>query len=355
MSERNLLVLAIVAAALIIAAALFYSGLDFSRESFRSGTPLLQGLAPEKIGAIEIKKGTDSLTLKCSGDGFVIEEKDGYPADTTKINDLIIHLMEIRLAEKVTEAPANHEELGVATKSPDAVSVILLDSDGKKIVGLIKGKAAPRGSGAYVRKEGEDAVYSTESNLNIESEPVNYIETDLFDLKAEDISRVDVTTPEGGYALVKEAGEGDEEGEVHLLNPPRGKKVAQDTLDDVFEALEYLSLDDVMQAGKVQLEWDTTYRCALKNGLIYVVQLAKLDGKYYARLAAQPPEVDSVSISADEGDESLKEKEAILLAGDKAEEFSSKHRGWVYEIPESDAEDMSKPLADLFEKEEGEG
>jgi hypothetical protein len=353
MSEKNLLTLAVVAAVLIIAAALLYSGLDFSRESFKSGTPLLQGLAPEKIGAIEIKQGADTLTLKRSGEGFVIEEKGGYPADTNKINTLIIDLMDIRLATKVTDSAANHAELGVADSSVDAVILTLKNLEGKQIAGIIKGKSLSVGSGSYIRRSGENAVFSTEAYITINSKATDYIDSDLFKFDTKNISRVDVTTPEGSYTLEKETVEGKEdETKARLLNVPRGKTADQSTCDDVFEALQYLSFDDVLKEGDIQPQWDATYRCTLDSGLTYIVQLAKIGDKNYIRLSAQPPEVDSVSISQNEADESLKKKEAILLAGDTAAAFTKKHSGWIYEVSSSDTEDLRRPLNDLFEKEQ---
>ena len=41
----------------------------------------------------------------------------------------------------------------------------------------------------------------------------------------------------------------------------------------------------------------------------------------------------------------------MLLADDKAREFTAKHQGWVYEIAEFEAEHLTKELSDLVEDE----
>lgn len=354
MSERNLLILAVTASILIVLVALFYSGLDFSRESFKSGTPLLQGLDPDKISSITIKKGGETLTLRRSAEGFVIEEKGGYPADTEKINDLLIDLLEIRLAEKTTESAANHDELGVGEDSADATLLFLNDLEGKQIAGIVKGKQVSRGSGSYIRLVEENTVYSTEKQFALDTNATDYMNDELFEsLETEKITRVDVITSLGGYTLVREPAEGeDEEGRIVLLDIPPGKTADEDACSDVFEALDYLSFDDVRRADEIQLAWDGTYRCTFESGLIYIIQSAKHDDKFYISLSAQPPAVDQITISPDEAEESLEEKEAILLAGDAAEAFNQRHAGWIYEVSESDSEDLRKPVEELFEEEE---
>jgi hypothetical protein len=48
-------------------------------------------------------------------------------------------------------------------------------------------------------------------------------------------------------------------------------------------------------------------------------------------------------------EEQLKEKEAVLLAWEKATEFADKHKGWIYTITENKAKNLIKPLSDLLE------
>jgi len=38
-----------------------------------------------------------------------------------------------------------------------------------------------------------------------------------------------------------------------------------------------------------------------------------------------------------------------LLARDEAKEFAARHQGWVYEIPDWKAKQMTKPLSELLE------
>ena len=342
MSEKNLIRLGIAAAVLVIVVALFYSGLDFSADNFRSGRNLIQGLDTAAIAVIEIKSKDDTVTIQSGENGFALAEKGGYPVPTEQINDFLIKLLDIRLQDKITDSAANHAELGVAADSEDAVSINFKDADGKPIVGFVRGKALARGGGYYVRLDGENAVYSSQNAVSISAKPVDYLDTELFSIDIEDIVGIEVRTPDDSYTVSRD-GE-----QLKLDAVPSGREADEDELETALEALSAIDFDDVFPAGELELEWTSVHRCNLKTGLAYVVQLAKVGEDYYARVAAEPPQVDSVTISPDEADESLKEKEAILLAVDGAEEFNARHARWVYQLDAYDAEDLILPLEDLL-------
>ena len=253
-------------------------------------------------------------------------------------------LAKIRAAEKVTDSPKNHAELGVAPDAPDAVTVSLLDAGGKPLIGLVKGKSAARGAGAYVRLLDKPAVYTTEDYLHIPSDPADYIDKQLIEVKKDDVSRVDVRTGEKTCAVLR-----DPKGAIVLQNVPKDKRPKGKDYEDLFDALGSLSLADVSPAGKLDLKWDTTFACALKTGLVYTVKLAEKDDKHYAALSAKGPSVSRVTISKTESEDELKKKEALLLAAEAARKFTPRHQPWVYEISSWAAGKMRKPLNDLIE------
>lgn len=344
MSERQLGILAVVAAVMVAVTVVLYSGSSTPRSRFESGANLIQGLAPEKIGTISIKKGDKTITLVRQGTDFVLKEKHDYPAAFKKINQFLMDCLDIRCDSKVTESPKNFDELGVGEKSKDAVAVEFLDAKGKPLIGFVKGKSAPRGAGSYVRLAGKNTVYTTAEWLNVPTTETDYMDSDLAKVKKDDIMRVEVKDAKGSYVIAR-----NDKGTAELKDVPKGKRAKGTDYESVFDVLTSLRFNDVSRAQDMKLDWDTTYTCTLKNDTAYTLKLAKKDNKYYAEASATPPSLDGVTITRNESDKQLTEKEALLLASDNAKKFTKDHAGWVYEISSWTAERMRKPLSDLIE------
>ncbi len=344
MTNRQLTILAIAAAVLIALTGLLYSG-GAPQPGFRSGVLLIQGLAPENVGSIVIEKDSSTVTLSRQGQGFVVADKAGYPASVKEINDLLIKVLDIRCARKVTDSAANHGELGVVEGGAEAVAVSFRDAEGNPLIGFIKGKSAEQGSGAYVRLSGEDTVYLTDGYLWFDTAAMDYVDKDLVTVQADEVERVDVSVGEDSYALVR--GEDDK---AQLQQVPEGKRAKASELTYVFEALSNFSMDDVARAGSVEgLQWDGVYKCLFKDGLTYVIQSAEKDEKYYVKLSAIGPAQDRVTVTRTESDEELEKKDALLRAGDRAREFTPQHAPWVYEVSSWRAKKLRKPLDELVE------
>lgn len=103
------------------------------------------------------------------------------------------------------------------------------------------------------------------------------------------------------------------------------------------------------------MAFDRQYMCRLKDSTVYALRIAKEGDKTYVSCVAEftdktPVEKASIEQGGKvESEEELKKKEAKLLARDNAEKFTTTHNGWIYEIPEWKAKNLTKPLSDLLE------
>jgi hypothetical protein len=343
LGNKSLAILAAVAVVMVVIVLALYSGNRAARQEFEPGSLLIQGVAPEKIQTISIVHGKETVTLTRQEKGFVLAERDNYPASMSRINELLLACLEIRCKSKVTDAKENYKDLGVEEGIGDAVVATFKDSSGQTLFGLVRGKNA-EGGGAYVRLLGQSAVYASESSPAIQTAPTAFLDKKIVDVKADDIRRVEVQAGKDRYALTR-----DEKGAVALEKVPEGKRAKTSVCDTVATALTDLEFSDVSPATKTSLEWDTTYTCQLASNLVYTVQLAKKGDLYYAKLTASAPEVKSLQITRTESEQELKKKEAVLQAAEKASEFAARHAPWVYELPSWTAEKMRHPLSDLIE------
>lgn len=345
MTNRSLAIVAVVAAVMLVVTTCIYSPRKPATGGLVKGSLLIQGLDPEKIGGIEITKGDDTVTLSADGEGgFTVKEKDDYRASVKKINDALIEWLDIACTAEVTTSAKNHAELGVTEDADDAVVVTIKNTDGADLVGFVKGKSPEKGSGAYVRRLGDDTVYVCDSALYINSDPMDYIDKGLFSVKKEDVEKIVVKTGEDNYTLIR----GDD-GELALESVPEGKQAKDSEVKEAANALSSVNATDVMPVGSIEVEWNSLYECRLTSGLVYTVKLAEKDGDFYLQLAAEGPGVGRVTITKTESEEELKKKETLLLAADTAKTFAQRHAGWAYKTSEWTAKKMKKPLDELVE------
>ena len=318
---------------------------------------LIQGLDPSNIDSIVLGTGESEVTLKRNGRHFVVTNKDNYTAESADINNLISSCLDIKVDELFTDNPSNHKDLGVTEE--DAKNVVKFLKPGSELlVGVIIGKDKEQGRGPFVRMIPGNKVYVTLERPLIKDEALNYIDRELVSVDRKNIESVTVSSSDESYTLkANDDGEG-----IILENHPSGKKLKDGDCESVFTALNNLRFEDVMKApvtGK-ELTFNRQFVCRLKDSTVYTMKIAQKGDKTF--ITCHTEFTDKTPVTKEEGivesEEELKKKEAKLFAKDKAEEFSSKHNNWVYEISESGAANLVKKLSGLLEgknKEETEG
>ena len=311
---------------------------------------LIQGFDPSDVDRIVVGTGDAAFTLKRRGNGFVVVDKENYPAMTSEINSLITKCLDIQTSEFVTANPANHEDLEVTDqKARSVIKFMKADPNSPLLTGIVVGKTKELGQGSYVRllssnPDLSNRVYVISNAPRFGSGAMNFIEQQLIAVKREDIESVTVSSPDGEYVLKpKENGQ-----DVMLENIPAGKKLKSAEAKSVFAALANLSFDDVKR-NFGELPFDNQYVCRLKDSTEYTIKIATEDGKVYIACSAEFTEQRPATIRKDESEEELKAKEAKLLADDKAKEFTERHKKWMYEIPGYKAGHLTKELSDLTE------
>jgi len=354
MSNKNLTVLGIVTVLMVVWATV--QSRVSSRPRTEPGAPsyLILGLDPTNIGSIVVGTGTDAVTLKRRGMDFVVTNKDNYPAVTSTISELITSCLDIKTADLFTDEAAYHEDLEVTEeKARSVVKFMTPEPNSTVLAGVIVGKSRELGEGTYVRlvsndKVSSDKVYVTSNAPRIKTQATDYIEQELTSINREDINSVTVASSAGEYTLRTKEGSKD----IVLENIPAGKKAKSSECESVFAALTNLRFDDVRQQSS-GLIFDRRYVCKLNDSTVYTLEIAQKDDKTYVNcLAEYTGEVPTKDMTKVESDEVLKEKEAKLLAWEKAQTFAAKHKGWKYEIPDWKAKVLTKELSELVEDEE---
>jgi len=347
MSDKKLSLLGIAAAACVVLAVFVWQFAGRSKQaSTAQGGNLIQGLDPATIGEIVTGEGNEQIRLKRRGGGFVVANKDFYPASNRAINDLLAACLDIRTVELYTEDKANYKDLGVSDENAKDI-VKFLDSNGKIITGVIIGNTREDGRMAYGRLINDDKVYIIYNPPWIKSSPLDYIETELISVNKADISWVTVTSPNETYTLIGEAN-----GTSAVLKEiPAGKKEKEKECLAVLDALTNLRFDDVNAAAEnPNLNFGRKYTCLLKDSTLYTIEIAQKDSKTFVKCSAEFTDKTPVrKEEAVESQEELKKKEAKFLAREKVNKFGDACEGWIYQIPEYKTKNLTKPLAELVE------
>ncbi len=348
MSNKKLTILGIIAAVMIILAAIQAHITNRPAAASAQRTYLIQGLSPDKIARIEIKSGDNNVNLMRSGATFAVTNKDNYPAKAGRINELFAGLMDIKSNELITTLAANHADLEVSENNAQYV-VKLFDEKDQLVTGAVIGKKIESGD-TYVRLVNADDVYLASNVSWRPSLSIDYVNPLLLQVNRDDIASVTVTDNHGiSYTLDSKP----DSSEITLFGQlPPGKKL-NNQRNSVFSALTDLRFDDVMKESSAgdDLIFNQTYVCKLADSTTYVIKIAKSDDKTWFRCSASFTDTEEVTIdiTKKESDEELKRKEAILLAREAVGGLNRKCRGWVYSIPSWKADNLTKPLDELFD------
>ncbi len=346
MSHKKLAILGIVAAGMVLW-AVAQSNISHRpvELGFTSGATLLQGFDPAVVGSIVVQSAGKTVTLVRQDGGFVVVEKGRYPAKTKQINYLITSCLDIQTTDLITSDRANFADLGVSDDKP-LKSVRFFNPDQSLIAGILVGNAAKDTQGAYVRLVGGDKAYLSANVPPVQTEPMDYIETMLAEVKRENIVKVSAEGPQGSYVVMNNPNGG-----LDLANIPAGKQAKAEAVAQAFAVLTNLSIIDVVKdTGKIK--FDRTYVGELRDSSVYTLHVASQGSKHYVKCSAEFRDQSGVFKKYEvESQEELKAKEAKLLARDRAEEFTKRTRGWMYELSEWNAKALTSDFTDLIENE----
>ncbi len=348
MNNRNLGILAVVAAVMVMWAVVQSHLSRPSRVEPSGPVYLVPGLDTGEIDSITVGHGDEAVKITKRGDGrFVVANKANYPADTKSVNELISKCLDIKRQRLYTSNAKNQEELELTEEKAHGC-VKFFKVDGTLLAGVVVGKSQENGQGAFVRMAGSDDVYVSENTPWFATTPIEYLDTELVAIEPQDVNAVTVSTSEGAYTLRSL-----DEGRIAVMNDlPVDKTLKASDARSVLTALTGLSFEDVnAPLATDDLDFDHRYVCTLNDATQYTLRLAKAGGKTYLRCEASYTDMTPVTVKrgGNESEEELKKKEAKLLAQERVQKFTLRHKGWVYTIPDWKANYLTKKQADLLE------
>ncbi len=286
MKARGLTALAVVAVVAVGGALFIGSRRDHGRDE--SGKALLPGLDGElaSLDELDVIKGgaAPSVTLKKIGDGWVVRQRNDYPADVSKLRKLLLALGDTRIVEEKTSDPANYPAIGVEDPSKPGASgtgLAWTAADGRHE--LIVGKAAALGS--FVRLDSQARSELVAPSISIDVEPRFWIDSRLTDVPLANVQRIEVKPAEGGgYTLTRASAK---DATFTLAGVPAGRKALDAAaLAPSPSFLGGLTVEDVAAASTVDFGKATVVTVTLSDGNVLTLTGASAGDKHWVTIGA---------------------------------------------------------------------
>jgi Domain of unknown function (DUF4340) len=336
----------------------------------------LEPFAKLPVNSVEklvIKSAKDKVTLQKASDIWTVAERSGYPADFSKIRELMTSLWEFKVVRQLDVGASQFGRLNIVAPGQgdhSGVELDLSDASGKDIKSLIFGKTfgggessadeeeaeEPGGNGRFVYDPSEkDKVYLSKENFyTVDASPKNWLDKQF--ITAEGVKEVArASSPDGdGWNLSKK----DQKAAWQLADAKPGETLNPSVVASLGSFSP--SFQDVKAANTPDSE------TGLNKPVI--VSVETFDGfKYALEIGGQAPDQSRFfrfKVSADlpskrtaEPNESPDDKKKKDDAFDKQQETlktrlasEQKLENWIFEVDSYSLETFLKPRKDLLKE-----
>jgi hypothetical protein len=267
------------------------------------GQPLLKDLKAAQIAKIRIVEPKSALTLERKDEGWVLVEREGFPADLAKVREFVVKMISLKV---VQAEPVGEKDLARLNLDASATQLEFAGADGKPLAKLLVGRKLFRsepenperapGDGRFVMLPGDDKqVFMVSDPLTqATAKTAEWIDKRSFQI--DKVKTLEVRYPGGEGWRLERAGEN---AEWRLADRKPGEKVDSSRANAATYSLSLLDLADVAPKDATPettgLDKPTRLNATTLAGLSYAVRIGKLEGEnYYVKLESGGAEKDKV-------------------------------------------------------------
>ena len=166
------------------------------------------GLDTDGVDEISLRTSSDTITFS-RGDVWRITKPIDAEPDSGRLGNLLGDLEDLRFGSVVSTNAERHNRYGV-----DSLASSILIRDGSREEILVVGNTGADFRTVYVRRAGDDRVFSTEGRIAVDAGLNNWRDRTIVAVPKEAVVRVDVVGPDAslGLALSPEGWEVSESG-----------------------------------------------------------------------------------------------------------------------------------------------
>jgi hypothetical protein len=369
MNRKQFLILVVVLVVLGSAGlAMFWQDIAAYRTAgSQIGGKLLPNLKIADLAQVELRDPKNRVTLVRKENHWIVQERDGYPADFKAISDLVIKLSDLKIvqADTVGESLLPRVELVEPGKGEGAGTLVeLKDTGGKTLAAVVLGKkvlkkdpgnplpSAQDGVPAarYVRVlGGKDQVVVVSDPLTAaEAQPGRWLDKDFA--KIDRVKTLNVES-EHGWKITRD----EEWGQWKFAGG--GGDLDPSAAVSAVNALGQLSFNDVVAGAKPEEAGKpVTITADTFDNLVYTARLAKRKGSedylLNVNVSGEPPRERSAEKGEKAEDKERRDKDfaenrkrlELRLARDKA------RSAWTYVVDTKQVAPLLKSRSEMQRK-----
>lgn len=201
MKLKTIIVSVLVLAALALVAFIARRPAPPATADARIGQPLVDRAVVEKAQRLRLSEQGKTVTLERTGDGaWRVPSYFDMPADFSKLSTFVASLTDAKSQRLVT---TNADR--IARLEFKDTKVELLDASDKPLWTITLGKTPETGGGRFIRFDNEQKAYLANLSAWLDTEPKNWANAELLNVKPDDVAKVEIPFSEGGPITVSRA------------------------------------------------------------------------------------------------------------------------------------------------------
>jgi hypothetical protein len=267
------------------------------------GQLLLKDLKAADIAKIRIVEPKAALTLERREDGWVIAERDGFPADLGKVRDFVVKAISLKVAQSEPIGEKDRARLNLDTSS---TQVEFNGADGKPLAKALIGKklfrsepenpAKALGDGRFVMLPADDKRVFMVSDPLVQATAKTAEWIDRRSFQIAKVKMLEVRYPDGESWRLERAKDAAPWKLSGALRP--GEQVDTSKANAATYTLGLLDLADVAPKGAspeaTGLDKPIRLNATTLDGRSYAVRIGKLEGENYYVTLDSGPEKDKL-------------------------------------------------------------
>ncbi len=340
------------------------------------GTLLFEKLPANEIAQIIIERPSDRVVLVRGEGSWVVENRFGYPADFSKLTDLIRQLKQTKVGRKflatepvqkrVSLMPPDH---AASAETEKGTRIVMKDQNDRLVLDILLGstrKTEEKGvpNSQFVMPAGGPEIYLVDQIFSsYEAAAPSWLKKSPVKVAEKDIQKITCTGPDGVLRYTFERpGKGKD---FLLISPPAKRAVKTSALNRLAGALTGLQIEDVADPS--------TPPESLSKGISPRLDFTLFDGiTYHAypgitcspgipcylglKVDYQKPNLET---AAPKGERALKDKEGATQKSEgelinEAKEMNDRLAKWFFVVPQWQHEAFFTTLDAMLEDEKKE-